>query len=533
MRHFLRCFILLLLFVAAAAHAATPLENYLDGGAFLVASLDLDDATSDESRQWLIATIEAAAPALGSGDATMPAMITRQAISQLRELRDLGAAEIVLVVAIEDLTMNHGPLLVTKLPDEAAAAKGRDWLQPRLKMTPGVEARLSGSMLLVATTATLDRYEKLTPVPRTDLVDPVTEDGATFAAVLSPGADARRVLRELWPMLPSPYDKLTGPLVADDVRGVTAIVQLGAAPNAALSIHSPNPSAREAAAKAIAAGLQSGVAWIEANQPSYTAAAKNAADLLAPKRGDAAVTIRLDATDSAVKQLAVNILAPAVVEAQERAKRTSKVNDMKQIGIAANRFYDDGHGFFPANIVDKDAKPLLSWRVLTLPYIEQQALFEKLHLDEPWDSPHNLEVAKHAAPDLYCRGNRDGMTTYLRPVYPGSDLSAARGDVELVEKLFAGQRCYLQPGDKFQDLTDGPSQSIMVAEVAPEHAVFWTKPEDWQVDLKEPLAKLRTEGRHTFAAGFHDGSARSIAINIDAEMLKRLITKAGGEPIPQ
>lgn len=528
MRHFLRCFAILL--AAASIQAATPLENYLDGGTFLVASLNLDDATSDESRQWLIATIEAAGPALGSGDATMPAMITRQAISKLRELRDFGAAEIVLVVAIEDLTMNHGPLLVTKFPDAAAAAKARDWVQPRLQMTPGVEARLSGSMLLVATTATLDRYEKLTPAPRTDLVDPVTEDGATFAAVLSPGADARRVLRELWPMLPPPYDKLTGTLVADDVSSVTATVQLGAAPNAKLSINSPNPSAREAVAKAISVGLQTGVVWIEANQPLYSVAAKDAADLLTPQMDDKAVKIRLDATDRVVKQLATNVLAPAIVAAQESAKRASKMNDMKQIGLAMLNFESD-NGFLPGSIVDKEGKLLLSWRVLILPYLEQQALFNELHLDEPWDSKHNMEVATRAAPDMYCREDRQIMTTYLRPVYVGDDLSALKSDPEVIEKNFNGRRAFLEPWGRYRDITDGTSNTIMVAEVAPEHAVFWTKPEDWEVDRDDPLAKLRTYKREGFVTGYYDGAARFETFDIDPNLLKKLITKSGGEVI--
>jgi hypothetical protein len=202
------------------------------------------------------------------------------------------------------------------------------------------------------------------------------------------------------------------------------------------------------------------------------------------------------------------------------------------VGLAMLNF-ESANGFLPAAIVDKEGKPLMSWRVAILPYLGQQELFEKFHLDEPWDSPHNLEIAKQASPDIFRRDNREGMTSYLRPVYDGSDLAAARGDIQPIEKRFAGRQCFLQPGDKFLDIRDGTANSILIAEVAPEHAVFWTKPEDWEVDLKDPLAKLRTEGRHTFASGYHDGSARSIPINIDAEILKRLITKAGGEPIPQ
>ncbi|QDV77214.1 DUF1559 domain-containing protein [Botrimarina mediterranea] len=528
MRHFLRCFALL--FITAATHAATPFDNYLEDGTFLVASLDLDETTSTESAQWLIATIEAAAPALRSGDATMPAMITRQAISQLRELRDFGVKEIGLVVAIEDLTMNHGPLLVTKLPDEAAAMKVRDWLQPRLQMTPGFEARLSGSTLLVATTATLDRYAKLTPAARPDLADAHSSANAALSAVLSPGADARRVLRELWPMLPPPYDKLTGPLVADDVRSVTATVQLGAAPIASLTITSPNPSARESIAQAISAGLQTGVVWVETNQPPYAAGAKETAELLAPRVDDAAVTMRIDSADAAVRQFATNVLAPAIVVAQERAKRSSKMNDMKQIILAMHN-YHDVRGSLPTNVVDKDGKPLLSWRVLLLPFLEQETFLKELHLDESWDSPHNLEVAKRSAPQVYCRDNREGLTSFLRPVYAGSDLAAARGDIEPIEKPTSGRMCFLQPSETFRDITDGLSKTIMVAEVAPEHAVFWTKPDDWEVDLEDPLAKLRTDKREGFVTGYYDGSARFEPFDIDPGLLKKMITKNGGEAI--
>src|SRR5882724_3710147 len=44
---------------------------------------------------------------------------------------------------------------------------------------------------------------------------------------------------------------------------------------------------------------------------------------------------------------------------------------------------------FPADVRGKGGKPLLSWRVQILPFLEQQALFTEFHLDEPWDSPHN------------------------------------------------------------------------------------------------------------------------------------------------
>jgi hypothetical protein len=45
-------------------------------------------------------------------------------------------------------------------------------------------------------------------------------------------------------------------------------------------------------------------------------------------------------------------------------------------------------------IMSADGKPLLSWRVALLPFLEEQALYEQFRLDEPWDSEHNLPLIK-------------------------------------------------------------------------------------------------------------------------------------------
>src|SRR5438552_3335668 len=75
--------------------------------------------------------------------------------------------------------------------------------------------------------------------------------------------------------------------------------------------------------------------------------------------------------------------------------------------------YNDTHGQLPAAAAcGKDGKPLLSWRVEILPFIEYGALYNEFHLDEPWDSPHNIELLPrmpkiYASPyDKYCKAPR-------------------------------------------------------------------------------------------------------------------------------
>jgi len=71
--------------------------------------------------------------------------------------------------------------------------------------------------------------------------------------------------------------------------------------------------------------------------------------------------------------------------------RKAKTN-LKQIALAMHNYHDTYGTFPPHAIYSKDGKPLLSWRVMILPYIEQNNLYQQFHLDEPWDSEHNQKL---------------------------------------------------------------------------------------------------------------------------------------------
>jgi hypothetical protein len=63
--------------------------------------------------------------------------------------------------------------------------------------------------------------------------------------------------------------------------------------------------------------------------------------------------------------------------------------------------YQDLHGRLPPAVVYGEGnRPLYSWRVLLLPFLEQQALYDKFHRDEAWDSPHNMKLLA-AMPSTY------------------------------------------------------------------------------------------------------------------------------------
>jgi hypothetical protein len=79
---------------------------------------------------------------------------------------------------------------------------------------------------------------------------------------------------------------------------------------------------------------------------------------------------------------------------------------------------------------------------------------------------------------------------------------------------------------------DGTSQTILLLEVDADRAVEWTRPDDYEVDPKQPLAGVGhlREGA-VFAAGFADGAVRAISARIDPQDFLSLVKKSDGRAV--
>src|SRR5258708_2726900 len=72
--------------------------------------------------------------------------------------------------------------------------------------------------------------------------------------------------------------------------------------------------------------------------------------------------------------------------------RQISAKNLKQIGFAFH-YYSEKYGrFLPRDIADKKGKPLLSWRVSILPFLDEEKLYKEFKLDEPWDSENNKKL---------------------------------------------------------------------------------------------------------------------------------------------
>jgi prepilin-type processing-associated H-X9-DG protein len=287
--------------------------------------------------------------------------------------------------------------------------------------------------------------------------------------------------------------------------------------------HDPRPT--QMSGKSIASmilGICSFVFCLLTGIPAVILGVIGLIDINNPKKrltgsGMAITGIVLGSMSFLLVPILIALLLPAVQAAREAARRAQCTNNLKRIALGMVNYEAKEGGFPPAAKTGADGKPLLSWRVLILPYVDEQSLYQQFHLDEPWDSPHNKPLADKMPQVFACPSEAlaQNSTTYQVVVDPRS--------------LFTGEAS----GVRRDDVKDGIATTFLVVEA--KGAVPWSKPEDLSLASKEPMLGMGSKHPGGFNAVMADGSVhfiRSTGTNaISPQMLNGLVTRNGGEPV--
>ncbi|TWU59461.1 hypothetical protein Poly51_22490 [Rubripirellula tenax] len=201
-------------------------------------------------------------------------------------------------------------------------------------------------------------------------------------------------------------------------------------------------------------------------------------------------------------------------------EQTASIRNLERIASAINAYAADQGTYPPAILRDSKQAALHSWRVLLLPYLGEDDLYNRFDLNLAWDHPINIEAAGYGAPSVYQHpsGNANGLygqSSYYLITGPGT-LFPSRGS--------------LGPAD----VTDDLSQTILVTE-AVVTSQMWTEPIDLDVtrmqgnistNLGNEPGGLSTGGVTVVTT---DGRGHFIADTIDPAVFRALVSPQGGE----
>lgn len=212
--------------------------------------------------------------------------------------------------------------------------------------------------------------------------------------------------------------------------------------------------------------------------------------------------------------VAAALLIPAFAKAKEAAKRAQSMNNEKQILLALHNYHDTYQTLPPAYIADKDGKPMHSWRVLILPFVEQQALYSQYDFSKPWDSPENMAIANTMPPVYRSPFDAENKQTFNHTSY----------------LFFTGKESAFDGSNpsSFGRITDGLSNTLALCEVN-NSGVVWTQPSDLdtaqldfmirKLDAQQP-GQINSALSDGVIVGFLDGSVRTISNRANPEQLR-------------
>jgi hypothetical protein len=224
------------------------------------------------------------------------------------------------------------------------------------------------------------------------------------------------------------------------------------------------------------------------------------------------------------------LFVEAVKEAREAARESSCKGRFAQLYLALRNYHDEYGAFPPAYLADEQGQPMHSWRVLILPYIAQQEIYDQYKFDEPWNSPHNRAL-----------GEKAHTAWFHCPSGPHTEHSPITDYVVVVGEgtAFPGSR-----STSMDDFQDGLEDSILIVEIANSN-IHWMEPRDLDFNTMSFTIDDRSRPSissphpcgpgalfadyHKLSYGHHTSLICRLHTSLSPASIKAMLTISGGE----
>jgi prepilin-type N-terminal cleavage/methylation domain-containing protein len=181
----------------------------------------------------------------------------------------------------------------------------------------------------------------------------------------------------------------------------------------------------------------------------------------------------------------VALLLPAVQQAREAARRSSCLNNMKQIGLAIAQYELSKKVYPPSNTDDVwnwediPTEPNHSWASVVMPYVEESALKDKINFKKPSLDSVNWPAAGTTVAIYRCPSFTgpafSGDSHYPAGTFAiGNYVSIGASDVDHLS-VIGDPEGVIFPISKIKpkEVTDGLSHTMFIAESREEKLRVW------------------------------------------------------------
>jgi type II secretory pathway pseudopilin PulG len=216
------------------------------------------------------------------------------------------------------------------------------------------------------------------------------------------------------------------------------------------------------------------------------------------------------------------LVFPALSSARQASRRSQSATNLKAIA-AALLAYESAQGCFPpAYIADSKGKPMHSWRVLVLPYLGYSHIHAQYDFNQPWNSPHNMNLLGSMPAEYACPADPDARANH----------EANYVVVVGAETLFPGSKSVRR-----EQMSDGAHCTILVAQTR-SSGVTWLEPRDLEADQMcfEINGRAGVEIGGSLPGGAHvataDGVVHFLPEDLPPPTVRAMATISGNEPFP-
>lgn len=206
------------------------------------------------------------------------------------------------------------------------------------------------------------------------------------------------------------------------------------------------------------------------------------------------------------------------------ARAATCKNNLKWLGLALHNYHDEWGSFPPAVNLDAEKRPMHSWRVLLLPFVDHAPLYDRYNVDEPWNSSHNAAIAETHIHWYAC---------------PSSDYDRGVNYVAII----GPQTLWPDNGARrLEEVTDERGSTLALIEVHSEE-IPWMEPRDLSIGEAVALLESTTPDscRHVIPGEFReraygrrilmaDGSVHSLKRGVDRATALALLNVDDGGP---